>query len=147
MVKLLEKPDFTEYLETGNISEKYKIDTKDLSFKSSDKDLKFEYVILEILRNKEKQILYIYVSLENVPASDVLEINKSVKIESELVEKLKGAKLVSVIFDIDEEMIDRYISPNENKLSKGENIFDIKDSNDESILLNLKNYRVCDILF
>lgn len=147
MVKLLEKPAFTEYLETGNISEKYKIDSKNLVFKSGKKELKFDYLILEIMRNKDRQILYIYVSFENIFSSDMLDIKNVVEIEPDLVEKIEKAKTLSVIFDIDEKLIDKFIAPKESNLEDKETIFDIEDSENEPILLNFKNYRVCDIMF
>lgn len=146
-ISLLEKPDFTEYLETGIISEKYKIDCNKLQFKVKNEFLKFNELILEIHRTSDKKLLYIYVSFENIESTKLLKISEVVSIEQELIEKLKKAKIVSVIFSIDGFLIDNFIAERENNLEKDENIFDIKDSNENNILLDFKNYKLCDILF
>lgn len=141
MIALTKEPEVWQNIEDKSIIEKYTVNAQNIAFNLDNQPLSFDYFILEIKSNEEKNVEYIYISFENIVSEKVENMTKFILLDDKYKNILAKDKMVSVVFSLKQDALNKYINPNYLSLEKEhKNLFDLKDENNSIVLLNFKYY-------
>ncbi|MFN8673876.1 MAG: hypothetical protein U0457_17575 [Candidatus Sericytochromatia bacterium] len=143
LLQYAKEPEYFLDVEKNKVIEIYDFlnNTKAPLFKLGEEKIAFDKFILEVQR-VENKIENIFLTFHDVETEKIVKLSEYYQMVEDENFDLNTLKKASILFSVDKEAIESEIQPKYDSPEKSKDLISFKDSNEDTILLNLDFYLI-----
>lgn len=143
LLQYAKEPEYFLDVEKNKVIEIYDFlnNTKAPLFKLGEEKIAFDKFILEVQRIENK-IENIFLTFHDVETEKIVKLSEYYQMVEDENFDLNTLKKASILFSVDKEAIENEIQPKYDSPEKSKDLISFKDSNEDTVLLNLDFYLI-----